>query len=70
MVCPLCFGRHLLAVQGRVVPCPECEGHGEIHCCEGLQEQPTQAPAADAECSNKSLARRAPPDKKTEESTK
>lgn len=22
------------------IPCPECSGVGEIHCCDGLQEQP------------------------------
>ena len=40
MLCPICHGRRLFLFQGQLVPCPECEGHGEIHCCDGLQEQP------------------------------
>jgi hypothetical protein len=43
MICPLCQGRRLFFVHGQLLPCPECEGHGEIHCCDGLQEQ-TEAP--------------------------
>lgn len=39
MICPLCHGHRLFLVHGQLVPCPECEGHGEIHCCDGLQEQ-------------------------------
>ncbi|MBI1831759.1 MAG: hypothetical protein HYR84_09950 [Planctomycetes bacterium] len=45
MLCPLCHGRRLFYVNGQLVPCPECEGHGEIHCCDGLQEQPEEAPS-------------------------
>jgi hypothetical protein len=40
LLCPLCHGRRLFLYQGQLVPCPECEGHGEIHCCDGLLEQP------------------------------
>jgi hypothetical protein len=40
MLCPLCHGRRLFLLQGQLVPCPECEGQGEIYCCDGLQEQP------------------------------
>ncbi len=40
MLCPVCYGRRLVVIQGRLVPCPECAGQGEMHCCEGLQEQP------------------------------
>lgn len=40
MLCPLCHGHRLFFYQGQLVPCPECEGQGEIHCCDGLQEQP------------------------------
>jgi hypothetical protein len=41
MICPLCQGRRLFLVHGQLIPCPECEGQGEIYCCDGLQEQPT-----------------------------
>ena len=46
MVCPVCHGRHLLLIAGKVQPCGECGGMGEIHCCEGLiaQPQPPEAP--------------------------
>lgn len=44
MICPVCYGRHWIVVDGRMMPCPECGGLGEWHCCDGLQEQPaTQA---------------------------
>ena len=39
MLCPTCHGHRLFFYMGQLVPCPECEGHGEIHCCDGLQEQ-------------------------------
>ena len=32
--------RNGVLVNGQRVPCPECAGVGEIHCCDGLQEQP------------------------------
>jgi hypothetical protein len=45
MLCPICFGRRLFYLNGQLLPCPECEGHGEVHCCDGLQAQPEeQAP--------------------------
>ena len=47
MVCPICFGRRLLIIAGQVVPCPECAGHGEIHCCEALEEQVAEEIAQD-----------------------
>ena len=40
MLCPRCYGTHVVVVNGQRVPCPECAGVGEIHCCDGLQEQP------------------------------
>jgi hypothetical protein len=40
MLCPRCYGTHIVQVNGRRDPCPECAGVGEIHCCDGLQEQP------------------------------
>jgi len=39
MLCPRCHGKHVVIVNGAVVPCPECGGLGELHCCDGLQEQ-------------------------------
>jgi hypothetical protein len=40
VLCNYCHGKHLVIVRGCVQPCEECGGMGEIHCCEGLQEQP------------------------------
>jgi hypothetical protein len=40
MICQFCQGQRLIQVRGRVQPCEECGGKGEIHCCEGLQTQP------------------------------
>ena len=40
MQCPTCFGHRLFYYQGVYLPCPDCEGHGTIHCCDGLQAQP------------------------------
>jgi hypothetical protein len=40
MLCPRCHGTHVIVVNGRPQPCPECQGMGEIHCCDGLIEQP------------------------------
>jgi hypothetical protein len=28
-----------------MIPCPECGGQGIAHCCDGICEQPEQAPA-------------------------
>jgi hypothetical protein len=39
MLCPRCHGTHVVVVDGQRLPCPECGGLGEIHCCDGLQEQ-------------------------------
>jgi hypothetical protein len=47
MLCPTCHGRRLFYFQGQLVPCPDCEGHGEIHCCDGLQEPTDETPATD-----------------------
>src|SRR6476661_2044071 len=40
MLCMKCHGTRTIQVEGKAVPCPECEGRGEIHCCEGLVTQP------------------------------
>jgi hypothetical protein len=45
MLCEVCYGKRFVAVNGRLLPCPECGAAGEVHCCEGMQEQPE--PAAD-----------------------
>jgi hypothetical protein len=42
MLCPRCHGTHVILVNGCQRPCPECSGMGEIHCCDGLLEQPDQ----------------------------
>jgi len=51
MICADCHGTgHVSEVyeneQGmgrvRLIPCGECGGSGITHCCDGLQEQPTQ----------------------------
>ena len=40
MLCPTCFGHRLFYYQGVYLPSPDCEGHGALHCCDGLQAQP------------------------------
>jgi hypothetical protein len=45
VLCNHCHGKHLTVVDGRVQPCNECGGLGEVHCCEGLQAQPDVEPA-------------------------
>ena len=40
VLCPHCHGTRVVTTDGRDAPCEECGGRGEIHCCEGLQEQP------------------------------
>jgi hypothetical protein len=40
MLCPRCHGTHVILVNGQRLPCPECQGVGQIHCCDGLTEQP------------------------------
>lgn len=44
MLCPRCYGRHVVTQNGSRFPCPECAGMGEIHCCDGLREQDCPAP--------------------------
>jgi hypothetical protein len=39
MLCPRCYGKHVVVVNGSRIPCPECAGVGELHCCDGLREQ-------------------------------
>ena len=39
MLCPRCYGKHIVLMNGSRVPCPECAGVGELHCCDGLREQ-------------------------------
>ena len=39
MLCPRCYGKHVVNFNGARIPCPECAGVGEIHCCDGLREQ-------------------------------
>ncbi|MBM3978874.1 MAG: hypothetical protein FJ304_01050 [Planctomycetes bacterium] len=39
MLCPRCYGKHFVTMSGARVPCPECAGVGELHCCDGLREQ-------------------------------
>lgn len=60
MLCPLCYGKRLLIVNGQVLPCPECQGQGEMHCCEGLQEQPEAAPPENPPVPKKPLEKERP----------
>jgi hypothetical protein len=39
MLCPRCYGKHVVLLNGSRIPCPECAGVGELHCCDGLREQ-------------------------------
>ncbi len=39
MLCPQCYGKHVVLLNGSWLPCPECAGIGELHCCDGLREQ-------------------------------
>ena len=39
MLCPRCYGKHVVLLSGSWMPCPECAGIGELHCCDGLLEQ-------------------------------
>jgi hypothetical protein len=52
MLCPTCHGRRLFYFQGQLVPCPDCEGQGEIHCCDGLQEQADETATPDGSVCN------------------
>jgi hypothetical protein len=40
MLCDICHGTRMIQTVGMIQPCPECGGHGSIHCCDGLQAQP------------------------------
>ena len=46
MICPVCHGRQVLEIAGKVQPCGECGSMGTIHCCEGLiaQPEPSEVP--------------------------
>ena len=48
MLCEHCHGRRIVVGDLGAYPCPECWGRGEVHCCDGLQEQ---APAANPQAS-------------------
>ncbi len=53
MLCSNCHGQHFVVRKGQLVPCPECGGMGEIHCCDGLVAQPdtfTQSAERDEVC--------------------
>ena len=49
MLCPNCHGQHFISSQNEWVPCPECNGAGEIHCCDGLQMQSEQCGNSEAQ---------------------
>lgn len=40
MQCSTCHGRHFLPTISGIAPCPECQGAGAAHCCDGLACQP------------------------------
>ena len=40
MLCEHCHGQRIVTDAKGAHPCPECDGRGETHCCDGLQEQP------------------------------
>lgn len=63
MICPVCFGRRIIEGDRQPVPCPECEGHGEIHCCEGLQETPTAAALEEQQRKDRRIATKEPVEK-------
>lgn len=46
MKCETCHGtRYVIASRERREtrkPCPDCGGTGVMHCCDGLQEQPSE----------------------------
>jgi DnaJ-class molecular chaperone len=51
MICPTCHGEHYLVLPYAqhglvmaVVPCPDCGGHGRVHCCDGQRAQPDEKP--------------------------
>lgn len=38
MLCPRCHGTRYAVANGHRVPCPECGGFGEVHCCDGPED--------------------------------
>lgn len=36
MICTTCFGTHVLTINHRPTPCPDCQGLGALNCCDGL----------------------------------
>ena len=52
MICETCIGIGEILIDGygmpvsrlrdaiMMVPCPDCDGSGITHCCDGLREQP------------------------------
>lgn len=50
MLCPRCYGKHVVLSGSGWMPCPECAGAGALHCCDGLPEPDRcEAAAAPAE---------------------
>jgi hypothetical protein len=39
MLCPRCYGKHVVLLSGTRVPCPECAGTGALTCCDGARDQ-------------------------------
>jgi hypothetical protein len=63
MLCPRCYGKHVVVTNGSRIPCPECAGVGELHCCDGLREQddcPVSAPVRPAPVAAERHTREAP----------
>lgn len=55
MLCPRCYGKRVVVLSGSRIPCPECAGVGELHCCDGLREQddcPVTADKSSAHAAN------------------
>lgn len=44
MLCPRCYGKHVVLMSGTRVPCPECAGTGALNCCDGSRDQDCPAP--------------------------
>jgi len=60
MNCPVCHGTGLIQA-GKYdpdQPCFECHGIGQVHCCEGLQEQPEALPINELTTENNALGTR------------
>jgi|GEM_PF-3297001 len=53
MLCPRCYGKHVVTFNGSRIPCPECAGIGELHCCDGLREQEDCPVASPSSASSK-----------------